>query len=60
MTAGSWIRVIIVACLLSVGGCRNSNGSPRGDEVSRCGESYWEGAGRDGTPCPPGYVLDQG
>jgi hypothetical protein len=24
-----------------------------------CGESYWEGAGKSGTPCPTNYVVTQ-
>jgi len=47
----------MAAVFLLVGGCQHDNGRPRGNEVGRCGESWWEGAGRDGTPCPAGYVL---
>lgn len=29
--------------------------APTSRSTLQCGESYWEGAGRDGTPCPPTY-----
>jgi hypothetical protein len=57
LTAGygrlSWLLTawILFACVLAQVLLTGTPESPS-QRPQPCGESYWEGSGRDGTPCP--------